>query len=225
MRFFRRTEITIRCACRGTTLAVPDRDSLLDTCEQGQRRRLQHCLAKRPADAPSWAVQWGKSAGDALRPQDVVAVLHREDIIVELAYAQRGILAEMLVAQGERVAAGTQLARLERRAKAIPPPPTKDILRQYVERQRRDAETIKHLEAALAQHQQLSDRLQGEILMLRTRQTPGTAEVFELKFKRLKHEFSKRFHPDARPPGDAERERRALVFQEFWPIVEKIERS
>jgi hypothetical protein len=60
---------------------------------------------------------------------------------------------------------------------------------------------------------------------LRARQIPGTAGVSELKFRRLKHEFSKRFHPDARAPGDAERERRALVFQEFWPIVEEIERS
>ena len=135
MSFFRRTEITIRCACRSTTLTVPDRDSLLDACEPGLRRRLQACLAKQPADAPAWSVHWEKSAGDALRPHDIVAVLRRAEVTVELCYMQKGVFAEMLVAQGTRVPASARLARLERRAKA-PERPTNDILRQFVSRQR-----------------------------------------------------------------------------------------
>jgi Biotin-requiring enzyme len=213
MMFFRQSEITIRFASRSTTLAVPDRDLLLDNCAEDERRRLQRYLARRSADTPSWSVQWRKFGGDALRAKEVVAVLRRDEVIVELAYAQRGVLAETFIPRGELVAAGTELARLERRARGLAPPPPKDLLRRYVARQRRDAETIRQLQAALAE--QLSGRMPA----------PGTAAPYEHKFKRLKHEFSKRFHPDARPPGDAERERRELVFREFWPIFEEIERS
>jgi len=209
MSFFRRTEIAIRCACRGLTLTVPDRDSLLNACEAGQRRRLQACLAKQHANAATWSVQWNKSAGDALRPDDVVAVLRGDDVIVELAYAQKGILAEAMAAQGTRVAAGTLLARLERRAKAAEPTTTA-LLRQFVARQRTDAELI----AALRR----------EIATLQAQRGPA-ARAPDRKFTRLKHEFSKRYHPDARPSGDAERLLRARVFQEFWPVVEEIERS
>jgi pyruvate/2-oxoglutarate dehydrogenase complex dihydrolipoamide acyltransferase (E2) component len=159
-------------------------------------------------------VQWRKFAGDTLRAREVVAVLRQDEIVVELAYAQRGVLAETFIPRGEPVAAGMELARLERRARTVPSPPPKDLLRRYVARQRRDAEMIRQLQAALAE-QQLSGRIS----------VPETAATYELKFKRLKHEFSKRFHPDARPPGDAERERRELVFREFWPIFEEIERS
>jgi hypothetical protein len=215
MMFFRQSEITVRFASRSTTLAVPDRDLLLDNCAEDERRRLQRYLAKQSANAPSWSVQWRKFTGDMLRARDVVAVLRSDEIIVELAYAQRGVLAETFIPRGEFVAAGTELARLERRARTVLPPPPKDLLRRYVARQRRDAETIRRLEAALAEQQQLRGRLP----------VPGTAAPYELKFKRLKHEFSKRFHPDARPIGDTERESRELVFREFWPIFEEIERS
>ena len=97
MSFFRRTDILIRCACRGTTLAVPDRDALLDACEQRQRRRLQLSQAKEAADPRAWSVQWEKSVGDALRPHDIVAVLRRGEVTVELVCALRGHLAEMLI--------------------------------------------------------------------------------------------------------------------------------
>jgi pyruvate/2-oxoglutarate dehydrogenase complex dihydrolipoamide acyltransferase (E2) component len=223
MSFFRRAGITIRCACRGAVLAVPDRDVLLDACEPGQRRRLQACLATRPIEAPVWSVHWGKTVGDALYPNDIIAVLRRDDIVVELAYAQKGFLAEMLTVPGVRVALGTRLGRLERRAKsaAAPEPPSNAILRQFVSRQRRDAELIAALHAELA-------RLQAELSVRRPpadRSDRPVGTVADPKFTRLKHEFSKRYHPDAAPPGDVDRVRRARVFQEFWPIVEEIERS
>ena len=227
MSFFRQSGITIRSACRGTTLAMPDRDALLDACEQGQRRRLQSCLAKHSADAPSWSVQWGKRAGDVLRPQDIVAVLRCDDVTVELAYAHKGILAEVLIAPGTRVATGTRLARLERRARAVVQPelPTKEVLRQFVSRQRQDAEMITSLQAELTIHRQLVGRLRSEIAALGPYRGPGEEMTPDPKFRRLKLEFSKHYHPDARPLGDAERMRRERVFQEFWPIVEEIERS
>jgi hypothetical protein len=218
MGFFFRAAITVRCSCRGATLAVPGRDALLDACEAKQRRRLQHCLAGQTP----WSVEWQKAVGDALRPRDVVVVLRRDDVIVELAYAQRGELAELLVAQGEQAVAAAPLARVERRAKPATPADGNDLLRQYVAQQRRDAATIKRLEADLAQWQRLADRLHEEVSALRTGE-PSTAA--DTKFIRVKHEFSKRFHPNARLVSDPERTQREEVFREFWPIVEDIERS
>lgn len=213
MRFFRRSDITVRCGYRGTTLAVPDHDALLDACEPGQRRRLQSCLAREPIDTPSWLVEWRKSAGDMLRPKDIVAILRCEEVAVELAYGHKGILAEMLVMGGTRVGAGAQLARLERRAKTVaaPEPPTRELLRQFVSRQRRDAALIAALQAELA--------------ALRQQRGWDGGITADIKFKQLKTAFSKHYHPDTRPPGDEERGRRERVFQEFWPIIEEIERS
>jgi hypothetical protein len=218
MGFFFRTAITVRCPCRGATLAVPSRDALLDACEAKHRRRLQHCLAGQTP----WSVEWQKAIGAALRSRDTVAVLRRDDVIVELAYTQRGTLAEFLVAEGEQAVAGAPLARVERRAKPATPPDGNELLRQYVAQQRRDAEIIKRLEADLAQWQRLADRLHEEVSVLRLGD-PGTAA--DAKFVRVKHEFSKRFHPNARAAGDPERDRREQVFREFWPVVEEIERS
>ncbi|HWD59864.1 MAG TPA: hypothetical protein VG308_16370 [Stellaceae bacterium] len=194
---------------------MPDRDRLLNACDPDQRHRLQRCLGKAAANEPPWAVQWQKSPGDELMPEDVVVTLHREGVVVELTTAQRGTLAEWLVTRGAAVGAGARLGVLERRAKAslapAPAPASKQILRQFVARQRRDAETIANL--------------QSELAALEARLTGGLPAGGDAKFKRLKVEFSKRFHPDTRPAGDAEREHRARVFQEFWPILEEIERS
>jgi hypothetical protein len=212
MMFFRRDDLTVRSTFRGLTLSVPDHDRLLNACEESQRRRLQRSLG--PASAgTSWELQWQKMPGDALMPNEVVATLHRDGVIVELAYAQRGVLAEWQVVRGEQVTSGKRLATLERRAKAAPAraPSANAVLQQYVARQRRDAETIA--------------KLQLELAALQARLVPGAPSSGDVKFKRLKNEFSKRFHPDARPIGDSDRERRARVFQEFWPILEEIERS
>ena len=228
MSFFRRSEIAVRCACRGTTLAVPDRDALLDACEPAQRRRLQQCLATAPDAASAWLVQWGKPAGEALRPHDVVAVLRREGVAVELVYEQKGSLAEVLVANGMRVAAGTRLARIERRtraASAAADPPSGDMVRQMIARQRRDAQVIAALQADVNARQNAVDRLRGEVAVLRAQHGADAHTAADHKFKRLKTEFSKRFHPDAAGLGEAERLRRQRVFQEFWPVVEEIERS
>jgi hypothetical protein len=213
MLFFHRAGLTVHCAYRGLALSVPDRDRLLNACEPGKRHRLQRHLRQQSPNEPAWTVQWCKNPGDRVQPEEVVATLHRDRIIVELAYAQKGIIAKRLVESGERVAMSKRLAMLERRAKgpAAPEPPINVLLRQFVARQRRDAEVIASLQA--------------EVTALQARLVSGSAPRDELKFKRLKHEFSKHFHPDARPPGDVERKRRALVFQEFWPIVEEIERS
>ena len=211
--FFRRDDLTVRSTFRGLTLSVPGRDRLLNACEESQRRRLQRCLGPASANEPPWVVQWQKMPGDALQPDEVVATLLRDGVVVELTYAQRGVLAEWLVLRGEEAVSGTRLATLERRAKTPPArtPSTNAVLQQFVARQRRDAETIA--------------TLQSELAALHARLVLGTPSSDDVRFKRLKYEFSKRFHPDARPLGDADRERRAQVFQEFWPIVEEIERS
>jgi len=194
---------------------VPDHDRLLNACEPGERRRLQRWLGPPSANEPPWLVQWQKMPGDALQPDDVVATLSRDKIFVELSYAQRGVLAEWLVTRGAQVATGTPLARLERRSKTVPvrapEPPSNAVLRQFVARQRRDAETI----AAL----------QAELNALQARLESDAAGGGDAKFRRLKHEFSKRYHPDAAPAGDGDHAGRARVFQEFWPIVEEIDRS
>lgn len=213
--FFHRHDLTVRCPSRGLTLAAPDRDRLLNACEPSERRRLQRFLGQPSAHETPWLVQWQKMPGDALQPDEVVATLSRKGVLVELSYAQRGVLAEWLVTRGTMVAMGTKLALLERRAKTAPGPvpdaPSNAILRQFVARRRRDAETI----AAL----------QTELALLQARLESGAAAAGDAKFRRLKLEFSKRFHPDASPAGDTERERRAAVFREFWPVVEEIERS
>jgi len=211
--FFHRDDLTIRCSLRGLTMSVPDRDRLLNACDEGRRRRLLHCLGKASDDEPPWQVQWQKMPGDPLQPEDVVVTLHREGVVVELVYAQKGVLSEWLVTRGDYAPAGAKLATLERRAKqaAVPRAPSNDLVRQFVARQRRDAETIA--------------KLQAELAAVQARLVLGVPTSADVRFKRLKYEFSKRFHPDARPVGDAERERRARVFQEFWPILEEIERS
>ena len=214
---FHRPELRVRCPSRGLALVAPDRDRLLDACEESQRRRLQRSLGAAPADDLPWEVQWQKMPGDVLKPDDVVVTLHRDGIVVELAYAQKGVLAEWLVTRGTKVVMGARLAVLERRAKpaAVPAPaqqqPSSAVLREFLARQRRDAETI----AAL----------QTELALLQARLNPGPVSGDDAKFRRLKREFSKRFHPDASRVGDAERARRARVFQEFWPVLEEIERS
>jgi hypothetical protein len=213
--FFHRPELTVRCPSRSLALVVPDHDRLLNACEAGERRRLQRYLGNPSAHEPPWVVQWQKMPGDVLDPGEVVATLSRDGILVELSYAQRGTLTEWLVTRGTQVATGTRLATLERRAKTAsaraPEAPPNAILRQFVARQRRDAETI----AAL----------QTELALLQARLDSGAVLSSDTKFRRLKHEFSKHFHPDTRPNGDPERVLREQVFLEFWPVFEEIERS
>lgn len=187
---------------------MPDRDRLLNSCAAGERRRLQRRLG-HPETVHSWLVQWRKSAGDAVQPNEIVAKLVRDDVIVELVYAQRGTLAEQLVGHGEYAETDKRLGSLERRAKQISAETA--LLRQYVVRQRADADTIALLQSQLA------------ALQTRLEAAPGTTP--DAKFRRLKHEFSKLYHPDTSPAGDRDRLLRERVFQEFWPIVEEIERS
>ena len=106
---------------------------------------------------------------------------------------------------------GTRIALLEPRTKAAPALPPDALLRQFVARQRHDAEAIAALQEQLA--------------ALRDRLNTGSGSATDIKFKRLKHELSKHFYPDAPSFGTAERELRKRLFQEFWPIVEEIDRS
>jgi hypothetical protein len=227
MSLFRRSEIVVRCAYRGATLAVPNRDVLLDACEPSQRRRLQSCLGRHAVDAAVWSVQWVKGTGDALLPKAVIARLRSDEVIVELTYAHRATLAEIIIATGGRAAADAQLARIERRARALPTPaaPPKELVSHFVARQQRDAELIASLQHELSRRQRLVDSLSTEIAALQAARGPDFAAISDLKFKRVKTEFSKRFHPDAGVLSEGERQRRQRVFQEFWPIVEEIERS
>lgn len=201
---FRRLPITVSCAFRGGSLSAPPGERLVKACPEAQRRRLRRRLARAPA---LWTVSWDKSPGDELQPRDRVAVLLGKGVVVELRCARRGVLGERLVGEGEAVAPGTRLAAIRRPA---PPDAAADgrarlheAMLQFMARRRRDAERIRDLQREL------------EAL----RRAGGDA-----KFRRLKLEFSKRFHPDG---GADERERRhrQLVFQEFWPVVEAIERS
>ena len=190
------------------------------------RRRLQQSLARYTADDAAWSVSWAKAEGEWLRPNDVAVRLRCEDIVVELAYAYRAKLAELAVPAG-RVACGATLARLERRAKPAGAQQAQLLgaVGQFALRQRLDAERIAVLEHDLSANQQLVDRLRSEIAVLRVDRDAPPSVLPDPKFKRLKTEFSKRFHPDAGVLSDSERLHRQRVFQEFWPIVEKIERS
>ena len=107
-----------------------------------------------------------------------------------------------------------------------------ELLAQYTSRHVRDLDEIKGLQHQLSETRKLIGQLRGEILSLRGRQNAEylgarlASKANDRKFRRLKQEFSKHYHPDGRRAGDAdERKRRELVFQEFWPIVEQIERS
>jgi hypothetical protein len=226
MHFLLRGELTVRCAFRGPPVTVPAAARLLKSCPRRQRRRLHRRLAQVADTERSWMVDWRKATGEPVRPRDIIAVLRSDDIVVEVAAAQHGRLVETIVAGGTWAAAGTQLGTLGKAASPEPPPERKsakdgeldELLAQLLVHRQRDAETIKRLQTALAMSQQLTERLRSEVQALQA----GAADP---KFRRLKHEFSKHFHPDTRPPGDAERDRLEQIFREFWPVVEEIERS
>jgi hypothetical protein len=228
MRLFYRRETTIRCAFRSPTLVVPTPDRIARSCAEAQRERLHRQLAKIPTADRIWSVQWRKRPGNDLRPGDLVAVLRLGDITVELAAAQRGVLAEILGTEGK---AGARLANI-----AKPPEMVLrtrklgETLATYEARHRHDVDQIRTLQGLLAEQQKLADHLRAEILGLRARQaadhlaSPRSAWAGDAKFRRLKQEFSKHFHPDMQTADDLDRKRRERVFQEFWPIVEQIER-
>jgi hypothetical protein len=232
MLLFRRAEIPIRCAFRGSTMAAPKLARLIDACPEGQRGRLQKRLARIASEDRLWSVQWRKDRGDDIRPQDVVAVLALDGITVELVTLGYGILVEPQVGEGAPVALGAGLAKIGKPVKAMSRTQRLgELLAQYTSRHVRDLEEIKGLQRQLAENRKLIGRLRGEILSLRGRHNAeylgarlGKAAT-DRKFRRLKHEFSKHYHPDGRVADADERRRRELVFQEFWPIVEQIDRS
>jgi hypothetical protein len=232
MMLFRRAEIVIRCPFRGAVMAVPRLTRLIEACPETQRGRLQKRLAKLAPEDRRWSVRWRKGRGDDLRPQDVVAVLTLDGITVELASLRHGILVEPRVDEGAAVDHGAALAKIGKPIKAMSRTQKMgELLAQFTTRHVRDVEEIKGLQSQLAENRKLIGQLRGEILSLRGRQNAeylGTRlgkAANDRKFRRLKQEFSKRYHPDGRAGDADDRKRRELVFQEFWPIVEQIERS
>jgi pyruvate/2-oxoglutarate dehydrogenase complex dihydrolipoamide acyltransferase (E2) component len=232
MMLFRRAEVPIRCAFRGATMAVPKLARLLDACPEAQRVRVQRRLAKLAPEDRVWSVYWRKGRGDDLRPRDVVAVLDLDGITIELVSLHYGILVEPQVREGAGVAFGAALAKVGKPAKAMSRTQKMgELLAQYTSRHIRDLEEIKGLQGQLAENRKLIGQLRGEILSLRGRQNAEylssrvASAATDRKFRRLKQEFSKHYHPDTRAADAEERRRRELVFQEFWPIVEQIERS
>lgn len=232
MMLFRRAEIAIRCPFRGTSMAVPKLARLLDACPEAQRGRLQKRLMKIAPEDRLWSVHWCRERGDDLRPRDAVAVLELDGITVELASLRYGILVEPQVPEGAAVAFGAALAKIGQPVKAMSRTQKMgELLAQYTSRHIRDLDEIKGLQSQLAESRKLIGQLRGEILSLRGRQNAEylgarlASAGGDRKFRRLKQEFSKHYHPDTRAADAEERRRRELVFQEFWPIVEQIERS
>lgn len=219
----------LRCTFRGAVLTVPNAERLLKSGPSATRRRLRRRLATIAGQDAGWSLHWLKQAGDELRPNEIVALLQAPDIVVELVCAQRAFLGEVLVSGGACAKAGARLAAIRKPAKeASPMPaaaPANDLLLKLTSRHRQDIELIKRLQSELSEQHILVAQLRHEIAMLQDSGEPSAPRAGDRKFRRLKREFSRHFHPDSRPPGDAERERRERVFQEFWPIVEEIERS
>lgn len=134
--------------------------------------------------------------------------------------------------EGEAVALGAVLAKIGKPVKAMSRTQKMgELVAQYTARHARDLDEIKGLQTQLSENRKLIGQLRGEILSLRGRQNAEylgarlASAANDRKFRRLKQEFSKHYHPDARAGDAADRRRRELVFQEFWPIVEQIERS
>ncbi len=235
MKFFGRSRITIRCAFRGNALAVPSVERVLSDCPEAQLNRLRRRLSRIAASDQRWSLTWDRQAGDDLRPHDRVAVLRLRNIVVELVYAQHCRLAEIFVAQGAVVTAGDRLAAIRKRGEqAREPdggPQADDTMLKLMARHRDDREQIQKLVVELHQNQRVVAQLRRELALLLgqrgapDRHGPSAFSSTDQKFRQLKHEFSKHFHPDSRPGDDRERKSRERVFQEFWPIVEKIERS
>jgi pyruvate/2-oxoglutarate dehydrogenase complex dihydrolipoamide acyltransferase (E2) component len=232
MMLFRRAEIPIRCPFRGATMAAPKLARLIDACPEASRGRLQRRLMKIPPEGRLWSVSWRKGRGDDVHPRDVVAVLALDGIVVELVTLRYGVVAEPQVQEGVTVAFGGALAKIGKPVKAMSRTQKMgELLAQYASRHIRDLEEIKRLQSQLSEDRKLIGQLRGEILSLRGRQNAEylgariASAANDRKFRRLKQEFSKHYHPDARAGDPDERRRRELVFQEFWPIVEQIERS
>jgi hypothetical protein len=232
MMLFRRAEIAIRCPFRGAVMSAPKPARLIDACPEGSRGRLQRRLTRIAPEGRLWSVRWRKGRGDDIRPQDVVAVLALDGITVELVSLRHGILVEPQVGEGTSAALGTALAKIGKPVKAMSRTQKMgELLAQYTSRHIRELDEIKGLQRQLSEDRKLIGQLRGEILSLRGRQNAEylgarlTAPGSDRKFRRLKQEFSKHYHPDGRPGDADERRRRELVFQEFWPIVEQIERS
>jgi hypothetical protein len=232
MMFFRRAEIAIRCPFRGSAMAAPKLTRLIAACPDEQRTRLEKRLAKIAPAEQVWSVRWRKGRGDDLRPREVVAVLDLEGITVELVSLSHGILVEPQAADGGRVKPGAALAKIGKPVRAMSrTQKLGELLAQYTSRHIHDLDEIKGLQGQLSENRKLIGQLRGEILSLRGRQnaeylgTRLTSGATDRKFRRLKQEFSKHYHPDGRPGDADEQRRRELVFQEFWPIVERIERS
>jgi pyruvate dehydrogenase E2 component (dihydrolipoamide acetyltransferase) len=68
-------------------------------------------------------VQWLKAPGDRLRRGDIIAEVDTDKGAIEIEVFTEGVLAEILVKEGEKVPVGTALARIRRDEAGAPPPP------------------------------------------------------------------------------------------------------
>jgi len=232
MLLFRRAEIPIRCPFRGATMSAPKEARLFDACPAALRGRLQRRLMKIAPEDRLWSVHWRKERGDDLQPRDVVAMLELAGITVELVSLRYGLLVEPRAGEGATIASGTALAKIGLPVKAMSrTQKMAELLAQYTSRHIRDLDEIKALQSQLSEDRKLIGQLRGEILSVRGRRNAEylsarlASPANDAKFRRLKQEFSKHYHPDGHAGDSDERRRRELVFQEFWPIVEQIERS
>lgn len=66
----------------------------------------------------------------------------------------------------------------------------------------------------------------GELSRLRARlaDQPASGES-GAKFREAKNAFARRFHPDVVKCGPEERKLRTMMFQEYWGVLERIDRK
>lgn len=125
-----------------------------------------------------------------------------------------GILLALLL-----VGAGLAVARFWRALRRRLAPAAGSPLRLSRAIRRRQAARLEGMEAELARTRRLLRAAERERDMLR-----AGAAVPESRFKRAKRAFALHFHPDRLRVHPEARVRRR-IFQEFWPVLQKIERS
>ena len=83
------------------------------------------CMPSLGADMDSGVLlEWRVHPGDRVKRGDIVAVVDTQKAEIEIEVFEDGVVSELLVPEGERVAVGTAIARLDagRPAVAVPLP-------------------------------------------------------------------------------------------------------
>jgi len=74
--------------------------------------------------AEGTVVEWRKRAGDAIAADEIICAISTDKIDTDVESPASGVLAEVLVAEGETVEVGVVLARIDTGGGGDPPPPT-----------------------------------------------------------------------------------------------------